>query len=138
VEKGNYILYDGCCNLCDLAMKGIYRYDKAGYFSCIPIQSEKGRQFIQKYQTDLNIPDSVILIQENEIYTRSEAFFRIVRHLRGLIRFFLIFSLLPRRFTDAIFDLLARNRFRWFGRRCQCENLVTFGDSIYNGNNKGN
>lgn len=114
------ILYDGYCKLCNFSLQFIMKRDKQDAFQYYPLQSNEAKDLVSKKFSDVNFPDSVILIDGGVVYTKSEAFFRILPHLGSGYKLLLVFKILPLRFTDNIYDWIAKNRYKWFGRKNEC------------------
>jgi predicted DCC family thiol-disulfide oxidoreductase YuxK len=115
------ILFDGPCALCNHSVKLIRRYDRRKVFSFLPLQSKKGQLLLKTYGEIRD--DSVILIdEEQQIYFKSTAVFKIVRELDGVSwRLLYVFRYLPTFFNDLVYDLIAKFRYRIFGKAGTCE-----------------
>ena len=113
------ILFDGVCNLCNAAVRFIIPRDPDEHFQFAPLTSNAAARALASVPAS-TLPDSVILVDEGRVFTRSDAALRILRRLTfpwplayGLI-------VLPRAFRDLLYDVVARRRYRWFGRQDQC------------------
>ena len=118
-EGKSLILFDTHCLLCSRTIRFIIRHDPRRHFLFSGLTDPSGICRKQK----LLIPaaeDSVILVQDDCYFTQSKAVFRIVGQLSFPARLFLIFSVLPRTWTDRLYRFIARNRFRWFERQQNC------------------
>jgi predicted DCC family thiol-disulfide oxidoreductase YuxK len=113
------VLFDGVCNLCNGAVRFIIKYDPDGRFLFAPLQSQTGQDLIRAYAIPPGV-DSVILIKGNRAYTGSEAALLIARGLTGLWPLLWGFIIIPPPLRDAVYRWIARNRYRWFGKRDQC------------------
>ncbi len=117
------ILFDGVCNLCNSAVQWVIERDKEGRFDFASLQSDAARRELGKVMDPNEIdalPDSIVLLDSDGVHVRSAAALRI---LRGLDSWFLLLRLgvvLPRPIRDAVYNMVARNRYRWFGRRDTC------------------
>ena len=117
------ILFDGVCNLCNSTVQWVIKHDKEGRFDFASLQSDVARRELMKVMDPREIdalPDSIVLVDAEGIHVRSAAALRI---LRGLGSWFLLLRLgvvLPPPIRDAVYDMVARNRYRWFGRRDTC------------------
>ncbi|OPA77697.1 hypothetical protein BVG16_14755 [Paenibacillus selenitireducens] len=113
------ILFDGVCNLCNSSVQFIIRRDPSAYYAFASLQSEVGQRLLEEhhYQGAL---DSVILIEHNQLYAKSDAALRIVRHLHGGWRVFGLGRFIPRAVRDSIYTFVARHRYRWFGKQESC------------------
>ena len=117
------ILFDGVCNLCNSAVQWVIERDKEGRFDFASLQSDAARRELLKVMGAKEIdelPDSIVLLDSDGIHTRSAAALRIVRGLGAPFALLRLGIVLPRPIRDAIYDLIARNRYRWFGRRDTC------------------
>jgi predicted DCC family thiol-disulfide oxidoreductase YuxK len=117
------IFFDGICNLCNASVIFIIRHDKRGRFKFASLQSEFAKDFLKKHALladARSLPDSLILVQENKIYFKSEAAVEIAKQLSGIWKFFVVFGIIPRPLRDRLYDVVARNRYKWFGKRQSC------------------
>jgi predicted DCC family thiol-disulfide oxidoreductase YuxK len=114
------ILYDGVCVLCSAVVQLIIRHDPNARFRFASVQSEPGRRLLAGRGLPLDSWDSFVLIEDGAAYLKSTAFFRIVPHLSGLWPALALGRLLPRALRDWLYDRIARNRYRLFGRRQSC------------------
>jgi predicted DCC family thiol-disulfide oxidoreductase YuxK len=120
------VLFDGMCVLCNSAVRFIMRNDPGARLRFASLQSEAGKRLLGDEKLPLVTLDSVIYIENNRILTKSRAFFAIARQLRFPWPTVLIFSLIPTFLSDRIYDLIAKNRYRWFGRRETCALPASF------------
>ena len=123
VHQRPVILFDGVCNLCNSAVRWVIERDKEGRFDFASLQSDAARQELVKVM-DANeidaLPDSIVLLDAHGVHIRSAAALRIVRELGYPFALLRLGIVLPRPIRDLIYDLIARNRYRWFGRRDTC------------------
>jgi predicted DCC family thiol-disulfide oxidoreductase YuxK len=114
------VLFDGVCNLCDGTVQFVIAHDSAARFRFAPLESDAARRMLMECAAEGPLPDSVALIDEGRLYTRSTAALRIARGLG--FPWALIYGLIvvPRPLRDWVYDLIARYRYRWFGRRDSC------------------
>jgi predicted DCC family thiol-disulfide oxidoreductase YuxK len=113
------ILFDGICNLCNSSVQFILKRDADGKFKFAPLQGDKGQGLLKKHglNTDMN---SFVLIENGKIYTKSSAALRVCRHLNGAWKIGLVFFIIPRFIRDYLYDIVAKNRYKWFGRQESC------------------
>ncbi|QKS71247.1 thiol-disulfide oxidoreductase DCC family protein [Paenalkalicoccus suaedae] len=112
------ILFDGYCHVCDASIQFIMKHDKKDTFTFASLQGEKGAQLKKDY--DIQV-DSVVLIEPSgRVYTKSDAALRICKQLSGFPKILQIGLLLPRFLRDAVYELIAKNRYRFFGKRDTC------------------
>jgi predicted DCC family thiol-disulfide oxidoreductase YuxK len=117
--KQPVILFDGFCNLCNGTIDFLIKTDRKKQFVFIPIQSEKGKLLIQKYQIPKET-DSVIVIKENKSYFESDGVIEIAGMLNYPWKLGVIARYIPKKIRDALYRLIARNRYLWFGKRKEC------------------
>ncbi|MFO7575278.1 MAG: DCC1-like thiol-disulfide oxidoreductase family protein [Bacteroidales bacterium] len=114
------LLYDGCCNLCNTSVMFIKKRDRKLAFRFVPLQSEEGVQLL----TEKKIPDqdngTVILIYSDKFYMRSDAALMALRILGRGWQLLYVFIILPRFIRDGIYRLIAKTRYRLFGRSDTC------------------
>lgn len=114
------ILFDGVCNLCNGAITFIIQRDKKDIFRYAPLQSEIGKELAAKHHIDLDKVDSIILVTEDKAYSKSTAALRIAKQLSAGWPLLAIFLILPRFLRDAVYDFIAHNRYKWFGKKEAC------------------
>ncbi len=120
--KGNpVILFDGVCNLCNGIVKFIIKNDPESYFRFTPLQSPTGQSLLEKHGFNREVIDTFVLINEDTCLTKSDAALYIVRCLPGLLWSLLgIFSIIPKPIRNWGYDMVVRNRYRWFGKKEEC------------------
>ena len=114
------ILFDGVCNLCNRSVRYIIRHDPGGRFRMASLQSEVGRGLQREHGLDPEAMNSLVLVERGKVYTKSDAALRIARRLRGPVRFAWPLRFVPRVVRNAMYDWIARNRYKWFGKRDEC------------------
>lgn len=114
------MLYDGWCNLCDSAVVFLLRRDREAVFRFAALQSPAAGRLLADC-APAGAPDqTMVVVDGGRCLTRSEAALAIVRRLPPPWPLLFVLRLIPRRLRDAVYDLIARNRARWFGRKSQC------------------
>lgn len=115
------ILFDGLCNLCDGTVQFIIKRDTKDVFRFVSLQSDLGRELLQKLPIEFQLTDSVILYESEKVFFyKSQAVFEIVKSIGGIYYCLLIFKLLPNTITNAVYDFIAKNRYRWWGKKESC------------------
>ena len=116
------VLFDGVCNLCNGAVQFIVDRDPRGTFRFTSLQSVRAASLLREHgrEPPRGEPDSVVLIEDGRVYERSTAALRIARRLSGAWPLFYAFLIVPRLLRDAVYSLIARYRYRWFGKSEQC------------------
>jgi predicted DCC family thiol-disulfide oxidoreductase YuxK len=116
------VFFDGVCNLCNGTVQFILDRDPEGLFRFAPLQSDLATSMLGErgVVVDRNEPDSVLLLEGDRVYARSDAVLRITRHLTGAWPLLAIFFVFPRIVRDVVYRVVARHRYRWFGRTDAC------------------
>lgn len=115
------ILFDGICNLCDKSIRFIYRHDPKGVFRFAPLQSGEAQKMLAEAGASAPDLSSILLIQDGKVYDRSTAALRIARHLNHAWPLLSLGMLVPRPLRDFVYKFIARNRYKWFGQKEQCD-----------------
>lgn len=113
------ILFDGYCHLCDRSVRFIIRHDPKRQFRFVALQSEAGI-LLRRHLNILPDTDSVILLEDGRLSFFSEAFLKISRRLCFPWNMLFVFRMVPRQARDSVYRWVARNRFRWLGKRESC------------------
>lgn len=120
-ENKKIILFDGVCNLCDGAVQFIIKHDKKDVFRYASLQSEIGKKLVAERGMDPEEIDSIMLIEPGVAYYRkSTAALEIARDLSGGYSLLKNFLFIPEIIRDGVYDFIANNRYRWFGKKEQC------------------
>lgn len=119
-KDGNIILFDGICNLCNGAINFVIKKDKENVFKFATLQSETGKNLLKKFDIDSDKVDSIVLIQGKKSYIKSDAALQIAKHLKGGIKFLYLLRILPIGFRNLVYDKVAKNRYKWFGKKESC------------------
>ncbi|WP_079513512.1 thiol-disulfide oxidoreductase DCC family protein [Maribacter arcticus] len=115
------ILFDGVCNLCNGAVQFIIKRDHIDMFRFAALQSETGRKLLAERNIDTEDIDSIILIEPNvAYYTKSTAALEIGKNLKGLRTLSSILLWLPESFRNIVYDIVAKNRYKWYGKKESC------------------
>ncbi len=116
------MLFDGVCNFCDGSVRFLIPRDPAGHLAFAPLQSQAGQRLLAEHgmqgaETRL---DTMVLIEAGQVYERSTAALRTLRHLSGAWPLLSWLTWVPRPIRDWCYDQFARRRYRWFGRLDEC------------------
>lgn len=115
------ILFDGVCNLCNTSIQFVIKHDDKDEFRYAALQSEIGQQLISERGIDTSTVDSIVLIDPGvAYYTKSDAALEIGTHLKGYRTLSKFFKLFPAGFRNLIYDFVARNRYKWYGKQDAC------------------
>jgi predicted DCC family thiol-disulfide oxidoreductase YuxK len=114
------ILFDGVCNLCTSSVQFIIKRDREKIFRFASLQSEFGQQFLASRRDIPEKLDSIVYLENDKVYIKSPAVLKILHKLGRIYSFSVIFWIIPRFLRDAMYDLIARKRYRWFGKKEIC------------------
>ena len=117
---GPIVLFDGVCNLCHGAVRFILARDREARFRFAPLESEAGRNLTTEGIREGTSADSLVLVEDGATYVRTEAVIRIAGRLSLPWRALGVLRVVPRPMRDGAYDFVARNRYRWFGRKELC------------------
>lgn len=115
------ILFDGVCNFCNDSVLKIIKYDTKNVFIFAPIQSEVGQQVVNYLKIDTIKTDSIILYEPTISYDiKSSAALKIMNDFGGFWKLAQLFWIFPRPLRDVVYDFIAKNRYKWFGKKEEC------------------
>ena len=113
------VLFDGVCVLCSRWYRFVHARDRAGRFRFVPIQQPEGRALAERHGIDPADPQTFVLIEDNGVRFRSDAALAILARLPHW-RWTSALRVVPASLRDRVYDAVARNRYRWFGRLDAC------------------
>lgn len=115
------ILFDGVCNLCDSSIQFIIKHDKKDIFRFVALQSDMGLEITKHIGVDTSKIDSILLYEPGKAYYyKAEAALKIAKELGGIYTIISCFSILPNFLTNTVYDYIARNRYKWYGKKDAC------------------
>ena len=114
------VLFDGVCCLCNFWVRFIIRRDRARTFRFAALQSDAGRRVLAGRSLPAPLPDSVVVVDAEGVHFRSDGALRIMRGLPWPWRALGVLRMLPRGARDWVYDVVARHRYRWFGKMDAC------------------
>lgn len=121
-EVKSLVMFDGVCNLCNNTVRFIFKRDKQDRFRYLSLQSQQAQEILAQYnyfETDLK---SFILIDNDTLYTKSSAALHVARRLGFPYSLATVFFIVPKRIRNAVYDFVAKNRYKWFGEQKEvCE-----------------
>jgi len=121
------IFFDARCNFCDSFINFIVKRDERKIFNLCGFQSESGRKLGEKYGFESENLSSVIFVKDEKVFRKSHAVIKILCELGGLWRMTSLLLLIPKFIGDFFYDWFGKNRYRWFGKKENCE---IFSDEI--------
>ncbi len=119
MDKHGIILFDGVCNLCDGFVQRIIAADQKDFFRFASLQSNAGKDLLKPYP-HLQDLKSIVYLEGNKTYTKSTAALKIASHLNGIWTVLLLGYVFPKFIRDKGYNLVAKYRYKWFGRKEQC------------------
>ena len=118
---GGIVLFDGHCNFCSSVVNFLIDRDPHGRLKFAALQSEAGRRLLAEHGVEVpEEPDTMVFIVGGKALVRSDAALATTRYLRGLWPLARVGFLVPRFLRDRVYKLVARNRYRWFGKSAAC------------------
>ena len=114
------IVFDGVCALCSRWVRFLLRFDRKGRYRFAAMQGEQGRRLLAAHGLDPDDPLSFLLVEDHLAYTDTDAITRVISGLGGVWRLAGVMRWIPQALRDRGYRWLARNRYRWFGRRQTC------------------
>lgn len=114
------LLFDGVCNLCNGFVQFIIQHDPEAKFRFAALQSSAGQELLGEAQISTTELSTVVLWETGKFYTHSDVPLRVVRHLGGWWTLFAVFKIIPKSLRDSIYNWVAKNRYRWFGKKESC------------------
>lgn len=116
----NVIFFDGVCNLCNGFVQFVIKHDRSNKFYFSSLQSGPGVHLLESLPQTGKTPDSIMLYSEGRVYSESTAVLRIMGQLSGILPLAGLFLVVPKFIRDTIYKWIARNRYKWFGRKEMC------------------
>lgn len=120
MQENQVILFDGVCNFCNYWVNFAIKKDKKKILRFAPLQGETAKRLIADYKINHTNLSSVIFIDKGKAYTQSSAALRICKHLESGWKLFYGLIIIPKFIRDAIYNIIARNRYKWFGKKDTC------------------
>ena len=120
MQNHHIILFDGVCNFCNFWVNFIIDRDKDDIFKFAALQSEAGQKLLNKFNMKTEDFDTFILIDGEICFTKSTAALKIARKLNFPVKILYYFIFIPKFLRDLIYSLIAKNRYRFFGKRDVC------------------
>ena len=119
-DQNPVILFDGMCNFCSNSVQFIINRDPSSKFRFASLQSETGKNLIAKSKIDNKNLDSIVLFENGTYYIKSTAVLKIASKLNALWPLFYFFIVIPAPLRDYFYDIVAKNRYKWFGKKEEC------------------
>lgn len=120
MKSEKIILFDGVCNLCNSTVQKVIENDPENQFKFASLQSDFGQNFLEKNQLPTEEFKSLILVEGENFYIKSDAALRIGRELSGIYKLSGLLFIFPKFIRNTVYDLISRNRYKWFGKKESC------------------
>lgn len=114
------VLFDGVCNLCNGLVSFLIPRDSDGRLQFAALQSDAGQELLTRHGLPTEGFDSFVLVEGEQLYTKSDAAIRVAELLGWPYRAARVGRLIPSGLRDSLYDIVAANRYDWFGRKDQC------------------
>jgi len=123
-DHTSVILFDGICNLCNGAVQFLLKRDKKEQFIFASLQSDAAKNILLQYNVKKMTLDSIIFIEDDQLYQKSTAVLRICKKLDRPWSLISYAEFLPLRFRDKLYEVIAKYRYNWFGRKDTCIMMI--------------
>lgn len=120
IEKNSLVLFDGVCNFCNYWVSFAIKRDCKKKLKFTTLQGETAKEVLPRYDINPTSLSSVIFIDDGKAYTQSSAALQICRHLNGGWKLFYGLIIIPKLIRDFFYNIIARNRYKWFGKKETC------------------
>lgn len=112
------VFFDGVCNLCQGSVRYLIKHDKKGVLKFASLQGNYAKNFV--IETEIQSMQSILFFDGKMLYKKSTAVLKLSRFLGGRHQVLLLGYILPRFVRDWLYNIVAKNRYRWFGKKDQC------------------
>ena len=119
-EGERVVLFDGVCRLCSFWARFLLKFDRHCRLKLATVQSEEGQAILSFFDMPLDEYETLLLVESGQMYVKSDAIFRILKLLPFPWPTLTCFRLIPQSVREWIYDRVARNRYRWFGKKSDC------------------
>ena len=120
MSQQRVILFDGVCNFCNSAVNFAIKRDKKSTLKFAPLQSAEAHALLASYELPPVDMKSFVFIENGRSYTRSTAALKVCRYLNSFWPLMYGFIIVPKFLRDGIYNWIAKNRYRWFGKKEVC------------------
>ncbi len=120
VQPSPVLLFDGVCNLCTGLVQWVIEHDPDGVIRFASLQSDAGQHLLDEHDLPSSAFETMVLVENDEVYTKSSAALRLAKHLGLPYALLYPAVIIPRGVRDRVYDVVANNRYEWFGQRDTC------------------
>jgi len=114
------VFFDGQCVYCNKWVRRIFKWNKTRNIFFAALEDEKSVNILKQHGHNVEAMSSVIFLSNNQVYSKSSAVLQICKHLDGLWKFASVFIIIPRPIRDYLYNVVGRNRYKWFGTYDEC------------------
>ncbi len=114
------VLFDGVCNLCTSSVAFIIKHDRKEQFLFASLQSDAAKEILLQFSLRKLNMDSIVLVENPNIYDKSTAALKITKQLNGPIKLVYFFVIIPKSIRDRVYTYIAENRYKWYGKKKKC------------------
>ena len=120
INQKQIILFDGVCNFCNFWVNFVLEKDKKNVFRFAALQSEKARELSSRLNIDISSLDTFVLIVGEKFYIKSTVALMVCKKLDSMLKILFPLIILPAFIRDFVYDIIAKNRYKLFGRKESC------------------
>jgi len=121
LKNTSIILFDGVCNLCNNSVQFVLKHDKNKNFLFASLQSDAASNILlQLNKKSFKNFDSIVLVENEQLFFKSTGALKIAKNLNGFIKILYVFIIIPKPIRDYLYDFIAKNRYKWFGKKSSC------------------
>jgi len=120
MDEKPIILFDGVCNFCNGSVNFLIRQDKKNVFRFAALQSQTAQKLLAQYKKQKKGFESFVLMQDGKAYEKSSAALKVLKKLPWYWKWAQVFWIVPKFIRDGVYDVIARNRYKWFGKKEEC------------------
>ncbi len=120
INNKSVVFFDGVCNLCNSSIQFIIKHDSKNNFLFAPLQSEDSKKLLNQHKYTIYELNTVVLLKDGKVFTKSSAALHIAKKLKSFWSILWIFIIIPKPIRDVVYDFIAKNRYKWFGKKESC------------------
>lgn len=120
IAEAPTILFDGVCNYCNSMVNFVIRQDKSQIFRFGTLQSASAQELLEHYHLPIKDFDSFVFIETGKAWVKSTAALKVMKHLSWYWQWTQLFWIVPKFIRDGVYSFVAKNRYKWFGKKESC------------------
>lgn len=114
------VLFDGVCKLCNAWVRFLIKYDTAQRIKLCSVQSERGQSILQSLGMPTDRYETMVFLEDSRVWKQGDAFLKVVGHFPMPWPLLRVLLIVPRPLRNWLYERIALNRYRWFGRNDRC------------------